>query len=106
MIGKNVCVVFGLNLCLSLKISNAQFLCWKNVFHTEDLHHKEDFASVQDGLSLTNAKLRANSVIIFNQINLIRLNSILFFSDGTVMQVASRFSTCLPMFLLDPIHKN
>lgn len=70
MISKNVCVVFGLNLCLGLKISNAQFLCWKNVFLTEDLHQKEDFAPVQDSLSLTNAKLRANSVIIFNQIAL------------------------------------
>ncbi len=60
MTGKNICVVFGLNLCLGLKISNAQFLLWKNVFHTEDLHHKEDCAPVQDALSLTNAKLRAH----------------------------------------------
>lgn len=55
----NVCVVFGLNMCL--KIANAEFL-------REDLHHKGDFSLVQEDLRLTSAILRANSVISFKTV--------------------------------------
>lgn len=60
MLGKNFCVVFGLNLCLCLKISNAEFLT-QRIYTT-----KEIFALDQGGLRLTSAILRANSVISFN----------------------------------------